>query len=111
MKKLLALICILMLSSQASASVYCSGKIKDLHVRRDGSVVIFYFPRGDYIDICNINVDRGGASATTCRGWLSIFESAIARTVDITFYYDADVTCATLPTYGSAPTPYYVMSN
>lgn len=112
-RQVLAAALLLLSASVASAQTaqYCGGKVSYLYVTKLGDVVVNAAVVGNYVQVCNINADWKGVSPVTCMGWVSLLRSAVSRNSDTLFnYIDAAVTsCASVPSYGSAPAPYYVM--
>ena len=50
-------------------------------------------------------------SVEVCKGWLSLSTAAQISKADVIVRYDDEDTesCSTLPTYGNAPKPNYIM--
>jgi len=112
MKNLFMRTLVLLLSAsvtqQAFAAYECNAKITNVLVYSDGSLNILHTGRGDYTVVCNLNAEWKGVSVTTCVTWFALLEAAKRRNGTVNFYYAGDGSCATLPTYGSAPAPGYI---
>lgn len=113
MKKILmGLIVFLTLHMQvAFAAFECSADINTVLIYKDGLVNVLHSGRGDYTVICSLNNDRLGVSPTTCAMWTSMLLQLKKDAKKAYFYYDSAPqynSCATLPTYGSAPAPVYI---
>ncbi len=97
-------------TAYASADqVWCSGKVSNLWVSSDGTVFVLPSWRGDHIGFCNLSRDVGSISAKTCASWYGLLAIAVSNKADTTIFYPDAPSCSTMPTYGSAPSPYYVM--
>ena len=95
---------------QASAAPqWCQGTVSNLWVSATGVVFVAPAARSDYVQICNINADMGGVPPTTCLIWFAMLKSAVQRQSSVIIYYSDAPACNVLPTYQSAPIPYYVM--
>lgn len=92
----------------AQAAFDCSASVQNLLVYKDGMVNVRHSGRGDYTMICSLNADYGGVSPMVCANWVALLESVKKRNGLAHFYYDGAGSCATLPTYGSAPIPVYI---
>jgi hypothetical protein len=109
-KILIALLLTTTLSSAAMADTWCGPtKVSRMFVWSDGTVNVFLSIRGDYVAFCNMNSSWKGISPTTCATWLALIKSAVARKADMTIFYNESFTCQAIPSYASAPSPYYVM--
>src|SRR5258708_4792732 len=95
-------------ATAARADIDCSGTLASVLVYNGGMLVINASWRGDYTKLSNLSGTP--TDIATCAAWVAIAKEAIrsAKTV-WTYYYDSTgtLTCATLPTYGSTPTPAY----
>lgn len=91
------------------SQVWCTGTADNIYVTTDGSVVFQASYRGDYTQVCNLQGAWQGVPIETCFTWYSSLMSAKAHNFPVILYYQTTYTCATLPTYGSAPVPYYIM--
>lgn len=75
----------------------------------DGSVNVLASWRGDYTYVCNIHGGWGGISPEVCLGWYGALVKAQADSLNVIVYYNTgSYTCSNLPTYASAPAPYYL---
>lgn len=113
MKKLITgaiAIATLVLPSTANAAAYCVGTVSNVFVYGSGDVVINGSWRNGWTTICNVNEERLGIKPQTCFTWFSAVSSGITENKQVGVYY-ANLNsgdCATIPTYGSSPAPYYV---
>ena len=95
--------------SAVAAPQWCQGTVSNLWVNATGIVFVVPSTRGDYVQICNINADMGGVPPTTCLIWFAMLKSAVQRQSSVIIQYSDAPACNALPTYASAPIPYYVM--
>jgi len=95
--------------SSNAAQQWCQGTMQNLWVSGGGNVYVRPSYRADYTRMCNLNADSGSVSAMTCVAWLSILKTAVQRQSLVIVYYSEAPSCGALPTYDSAPFPYYVM--
>lgn len=112
MKKLFTFIVIIVTFNVQSvlAAFECSADIHTVLIYKDGAVNVLHSGRGDYTVICNLNNERYGVEPTTCAMWTSMLLQLKQHAKKAYFYYDVPQynSCATLPTYGSAPAPVYI---
>lgn len=101
----------LITSSVHAAPLYCTGTISAVLMYADGRVMIQGTWRGDFTDICNGQGTWGGIAETTCLSWYGAALKARKDVTTVTVYYPngGSYTCATIPTYSSAPVPGYLM--
>jgi len=116
MKQLLipAVALALSVCGQAHAdSIYCTGSVANVLLYGDGYLMITASYRGDYTTLCSVQQTRNGIDPTTCWGWYSVAMTAKKEAKSVTINYNdpSAVSCSTLPTYGAAPAPVYVMIN
>ena len=97
-----------LISLSSHAVTDCNGTVTRVLLYADGSVNLQGSWRGDFTVLCNTNGTFGGISSETCMSWYGTALSAAAHGKQINVYYAATYTCATLPTYWSAPVPTYV---
>jgi hypothetical protein len=98
----------LFVSQQAAAEYECNVKVINVLVYSDGSLNVLHSGRGDYTYVCNLNTARQDVSPTTCASWFALLEAIKKKNGTANIYFHGDGTCATLPTYGSAPAPLYI---
>ena len=108
MKYLPAVLAATLLSSSAFATYECAVKVTNVLMYRNGSVFVTHSGRGDYTQICNINGDLQGASGSVCVMWTTMLQAIQRKNGTAYFYYDDTGSCATMPTYGAAPVPFYI---
>jgi hypothetical protein len=96
-----------LVSLQSHAVTDCTGTAVKVLLYGDGTVNLQSSWRNDFTVICNINGTFGNISAEVCLSWYATATSAAAHGKQVTVYYAATYTCATLPTYWSAPAPTY----
>lgn len=93
----------------AMAAFECSGTVSMSHVAVDGSVLVKSSWRNDYTQICNVLTSWKDVPPTVCAAWIAKMDAAVSLGRNVGVYYtDGSLTCATLPSYASAPAPYYV---
>lgn len=97
-----------MLPLHAVAVYECNVSVSRVLVYQDGKVNVLHTGRGDYTVICNVASDYQGVSPSTCAMWTALLSSIKKKNGLAAFYYDGSGSCATLPTYGSAPSPIYI---
>jgi hypothetical protein len=99
------------ISTADAANQYCEGTLANLYVTSDGTVTVRPSWRGDWVRLCNVNVPVDTVSSTTCLAWLALARSAVQRNSQTTIFYSDAPACNTMPTYGNAPVPSYLMMN
>lgn len=92
-----------------AAPEWCTSKINNTFVDIEGNVFVDPVFRGDYLQICNVNVAWKGVSVELCRTWQALSMSAILADKPMIIYYANVPSCATIPSYSSAPSPGYMM--
>jgi len=97
--------------SNASATAWCSGPITNTLTYSNGTVMILSSWRSGWTQICNVKEEWKGVAPEVCYVWFSHVSSAITEDKSMTVYYTGiqQSECATMPTYGGAPAPAYVM--
>ena len=96
-------------SSGSSPGVWCKGIIKDVWVQKNGSVYIHGDWRGTHTAICNINSSWKNVLPAVCKNWLGIAQQAHATRTEVIVRYGKTSSCKTIPHYGNAPSPDYIM--
>lgn len=96
-----------LLSFQSNAATDCTGTVTRALLYGDGTVNLLTSWRGDYTEVCNTNGTFGSIAGDVCLSWYATALSAIAHGKQVNIYYAGTYTCATLPTYWSAPVPTY----
>lgn len=93
-------------STNASATVICSGNIKNIAVRYTGEVrLVTSFQNGDWhFTICNVTAEWKGIPTDVCKMWASQAQVAYAADRLINIYYPDGTSCATL-TGDTTPRP------
>lgn len=114
MKKLIAILLFAVaafLPSSANAAANCIGNVTNLITYASGDVMIYASWRNQWTVICNVNQERQGVKPQTCFTWFSNISSSMTEDKQVRIYYTTidQAECATMPTYGSAPVPYYVL--
>ena len=102
----------LMLTSfQANAYHFCEGKIETVWTEGVGNVYIVGSWRKDHTQICNLTSTWNGVQRDVCKAWLSAAQLAYAEKFNVTVRYNDDniKSCSTIPVYGAAPAPNYIM--
>jgi hypothetical protein len=95
-------------NEMAHAISYCSGNVDELLVMSNGQLIVHTGWRSDWTAICSTKGDWRNISMEVCMTWYGLVTTAKIHNRPILIYYTTDVTCASLPTYESAPTPQYV---
>ena len=99
-------------SVSANAAVACYGTVIKSWTSSDGQVVVDSSWRSDHTTLCNILTPWKGVPPSVCLSWQAKVDAAVSMGRAVTVYIidaPAGTTCATLPTYGDAYAPYYVM--
>ncbi len=98
--------------SGARADFNCSGTLFSMLVYRDGTLIVNTSWRGDYTRLCSLSGTP--TEIAVCASWVAIAKEAIRSAKSVFTYYPdstGTLTCASLPTYGSTPTPTYFALN
>ena len=95
-------------SPSLHAAFQCEVTVDRVLVYADGSVNVFHTGRNDYTYICNTNGTWKDVDTVTCALWVGMLQGAQNNGKRVQFYYDGTGSCATLPTYSSAPAPVYI---
>ncbi len=98
----------LFLPIYASAAFECTSKVANILVYSDELVNILHSGRGEYTVICSLKTELAGVSISTCAMWVGMLQAIKKKDGLANFYYAGTGTCATLPTYSSAPVPVYI---
>lgn len=94
----------------AQTSIYCVGKISNMLIYEDGGVMILPSFRGDWVKVCSVSSVWNTIPVEVCDRWLTTLTSALLADRFVTInYYSSTAACSQLPTYGSAPSPDYIM--
>ena len=94
-------------SNFAHANVYCSGTLTDFYIDHDGLLVVRSSWRNDWTALCSVQNVWNGVATETCYTWVGMTTTARTNNKTVGVYYVGVSDCTTLPTYGSAPAPYY----
>lgn len=108
-KHILALVLLLCSTVTMAAAQWCSGKLTDLWMDKNGVAFVFTSWRNQYVQVCNINQTVDGVTPANCATWISLIRNAVTNNADTIIYYADAPSCASVPIYGAAPIPYYVM--
>lgn len=82
--------------------------VKEVLVYKDGQVNVFHTGRNDYTVICSVTKEIPGVAPATCATWTAVLMAVRKKNGVARFYWDGEGSCATLPTYGNAPSPTYI---
>jgi len=99
---------LLSISTLSEASYSCTIDVAQVLVYGNGTVNVFHQGRGDYTYICNLSTPRLGVSITTCAMWTSMLQNIKKAGGKALFKYSGTGSCATLPTSGNSPAPYFI---
>jgi hypothetical protein len=94
--------------ANAHADYECNVQIRAILLNKGGLVNVMHTGRANYTSICDLSTDYGGVTPVTCAMWTVTLQSIKRKNGVATFYYPGSGTCATMPTYGNAPVPYYI---
>lgn len=108
MKNHILLIAAILLPTHAMADYACNVSVSKVLIYESGVVNVLHSGRGDYTVICNLNSTYGTASPSVCAMWTGLLLGVKKRNGTASMYFSGDGSCATLPTYGSAPVPVYI---
>lgn len=89
--------------------VWCNGAIINVWVQSDGSAFIHGDWRGAHTMICSVNASWKGVSSEVCKTWLGIAQQAHATQKPVIVRYSNVSSCKSIPHYGNAPSPEYIM--
>lgn len=92
----------------AHAAFECNVKIVNILIYADGLVNVVHTGRNEYTVICSLGAEHGGVSPTTCAMWAGMLQAIKKKNGIAAFYFGGEGSCATMPTYGSAPIPTYI---
>ncbi|WP_158703071.1 hypothetical protein [Allosphingosinicella vermicomposti] len=111
LKHMVGIAC-LSLATPAAAEVYCSGYVRSAFTDGGGNVVVSPEWHPDWLQICNLNESWKGISPQICWSWFSQIQNGMANNQTNYFYYalPSQTACNSLPTYGQAPAPGYIMN-
>ena len=107
-KFLIFFVAALLTSFNASADYTCNVTVQNVLVYSNGGVNVLHSGRGDYTVICSLNGDYQGVSGATCAMWTATLLAIKKKAGTAAFWFAGNGTCATLPTYSSAPAPIYI---
>jgi hypothetical protein len=108
MKKIALILAAALLPLHAVAEYECNAKIQNVLIYKEGLVNVLHSGRGDYTVVCSLAADHGGVSPSTCAMWAVMLQAIKKKNGTANFYFTGTGSCATLPTYGSAPAPVYI---
>lgn len=117
LKVCLCVLAALMAGVAQPAPLDCAGTVTNLYVAADGTVLVIGSWRGDYTRMCNMDqplqVTTSSPpvmiSAITCASWMALLSKAVTNRSTVHVYYLDAQACNALPTYWTAPVPYYVI--
>lgn len=96
-------------STSAHALVFCRGAVTGVYVDNYGGVLIAGGFSPNWIQICNVTTSWKGVAPETCESWVALATTLQVTQQLATLRYADGVTCDSLPAYGGAPAPHYVM--
>ncbi|KZN52387.1 hypothetical protein [Pseudoalteromonas luteoviolacea] len=107
MNKVILAAAFLISGSVSAAPLYCSGKVAGVYIQSNGDVNINGAWRNTWTTICNTN----NSDTVMCSLWASYAATAVKENLKVTVHYNVSdgSSCSTLPTYGSAPKPSYLL--
>jgi len=95
--------------SASAGTLYCKGEILNVAIYDNGALGIKSSWRNDYTHVCNLSEKRGNIQSQVCFAYMSLLLNAEQNNLTVRLSYEnTEYTCQTLPTYGNAPTPFYV---
>ncbi|QGX41520.1 hypothetical protein [Permianibacter aggregans] len=109
MKKLVLFALLFVVARVNAAPQWCVGTLDLVWIDIHGNVFTRPSWRNDHIRICNLKGSDGVTDTVTCSSWYSQVAQAVKDNRQTTIQYSDIPSCATIPTYGNAPVPYYVM--
>jgi len=95
-------------AAPAHADAYCAGTVLEHLVYNDGTFMIRSSWRNDWTHLCSMQAPWKGVSTESCYTWFGLVTAARTHNKPIGIYYVGNFECATLATYGSAPTALYL---
>ncbi len=109
MKSVLFCLALFLPLSSVAENIWCGGKLLGVYVSSAGDLTIKGEWRNDWTKICNVKSDPA-VDTVTCSLWASYAASAVNNNISVLLMYSSGVTqCPLIPTYNSAPVPYYFM--
>ena len=91
-----------------ATDLYCSGTVQYVLMYNDGTVAVLGSWRGDYTYLCSSSGSWGAIPQDVCLAWYATAVKAADDGKHVAIYYSPSTyTCSTLPTYSSAPVPFY----
>lgn len=90
-----------------AAETYCSGKLNEMLVYSDGTLMVHSTWRNDWTVLCNIKGTFGGIDAVTCSMWAALAGKVVETQQFVIVYYPNSAACTALTTYGSSSAPGY----
>jgi hypothetical protein len=113
MKKLLSTAIaasIFALSAQISAAPqWCTFTIDRVWTDASGGVLAFPKERGDHLLFCNLTQEHKGVKPQTCKSWNQLLTLATLTKKKVIIHYPDIAACESIPHYGTAPIPTYIM--
>lgn len=109
MKKIILVVLFIVSNTAYANGKWCSGKITNSYIEHTGNVYIIGSWRGDHTKVCNINTEWRGVTTETCKMWVSYIQVALISQSPVTMHYGDIESCGSIPSYGSAPKPSYIM--
>jgi hypothetical protein len=108
--KFVFLAAISLLVSAESRATHCYGTIKALYVDASSNVLILPSFRNDWVQICNSQSAWSGIDPGTCKIWIGLATTLrVTQEQAVVYYSSASLACDTIPSYGEAPAPGYIM--
>jgi hypothetical protein len=92
-----------------AAQIWCTGTLVAVYIDNNGGVFLRGAWHQNYQQICQINQTWKGIAPETCAFWAGLMATSKTHDKTVIVSYDTTYTCASLPNYGDAIAPIYVM--
>jgi len=92
-----------------AAPQWCNGTLSNLQINAAGDVFVQPSWLGNMVIVCNVNQNAGAITPAICMNWVTLMRSAVQRGAQTWMQYADAPACNAMPTYSSAPYPWYIM--
>ena len=100
----------LLIIASTSDATHCYGTIKALYIDASGNVLIQPSFRNDWLQICNSVSAWNSIDPITCKSWTALATTLrVTQEQSVIYYASSTLACDTIPAYGAAPAPGYLM--
>lgn len=99
----------LILSRSAHADQSCTGTISAFYISSNGAAFVQPSFSPNWLQMCSQTTSWNGVDPQTCKSWIAMVMTLRVTQEAAIMRYAGDTPCASLPAYGAAPAPMYVM--